>query len=355
MAGSPGGRSADGLRPKRGALYVENFSTTGWEPWIVKHICEPIVRHIPASITPNSISVVNHLVAWAVFFLAALAPYLSPASALLARLVAAAGVFCSLLLDCLDGMHARRTGQGSRLGEVVDHWLDALNVPLMGAGMILTLKLDPLTTAVAMVTCTTPYNGQLVLYHHTGRFVHPTTSGVDGQVMLCAAYVAFGFLFRFVPQDLYWVRVGVTCFSWLVIALNVKLGYFYLVRLKGILVPHLMCITFCAGYAALFVLDMMSAPVFVLGIAAISFRLTGSYVLYSVLEQPYGGIDWRIVAWMPAIVAEHLWFEPYQIKGVTMQIAPLLFFLHLCGQNLLDFARQIPSLRPSEGKQTFRP
>jgi phosphatidylglycerophosphate synthase len=340
---------------KRSGMYVENFSTTGWEPWIIKHICEPIVRRIPASITPNSISVVNHLVAWSVFFLAALAPYLSPASALAARLVAAVGVLCSLLLDCLDGMHARRTGQGSKLGEVVDHWLDALNVPLMGAGMIMTLQLDPWTTAVAMVTCTTPYNGQLVLYHHTGRFVHPTTSGVDGQVMLFAAYVAFGFFFHFVPQDLYWVGVGLTCFAWLVIALNFKLGYFYLARLKGFLVPHLMCLAFCAAYAALFLLDMMNATMFVLGIAAISFRLTGSYVLYSVLERPFGGVDWRIVMWMPAIAAGHLWIEPYEIQGVSVQVVPLLFFLHLTGQNLLDFARQVPTLRPSEGKQIFRP
>lgn len=334
-------------------IYVENHSTTGWEPWILRNVCDPIARRIPESVTPNSISVVNHLVAWTVFILAATAPHLSPGSALAARLVAAVGVLASLILDCLDGIHARRTGQGSRLGEVVDHWLDAINVPLMAAGMALTLQLDPWTAALAMITSTMPYNAQLVLYHHTRRFVHPTTSGLDGQVMLAAAYVGFGFLFFFIPQTHHWMGLGLSAFALLVLALNLWLAWFYFARLRGFLLPHLACIGFFLAFAVLFWLGWISEMMFALAVIAISFRLSGSYVLYSVLGRPYSGIDWRIGVWLVIIAATAPWLEGYSYRGFSArEVAPLVFFLHLCTLNILDFIREVPALRPEAEKTT---
>ncbi|MBN1947766.1 MAG: CDP-alcohol phosphatidyltransferase family protein [Bradymonadales bacterium] len=333
-------------------FYSENYSNTGFEPWIVKHICEPLVKRIPPTVHPNTISIFNHAVCWLVFVAAAVAPYLNPIHGMAARVVAGIGVFSSLVLDCLDGMHARRTGQTSKLGEVMDHWLDALNVPLMGAAMILTLSLDPWTTAFGIVTASACYNAQLVLYHHTHRFVHPTTSGVDGQVYLTAVYLFLAGFFYFFPQDLRWVLLSSTVFAWLVIFISIKMDLFFIRRLGGFLPNHLVYLLFCTLFSALYLVGMMNTVVYVVGITMISFRLTGSYVLYTVLRKPYSGSDWWVGLWILAILAGHYWLEPYQIRGIEVQsVIPYLFFLTVVSLNLWDLARYLPELRYSRSRK----
>ncbi len=129
-----------------------------FERLLVTKICAPIVERLPRSLTPNTISVGNHLVAWAGVVLVASAAFMDPAAALMARTLAAVTILVNLVMDCLDGMHARNTGQCSRMGELMDHGLDAANVPLNGAVVILAFQLDPLLLAVAFVTTAGVYN-----------------------------------------------------------------------------------------------------------------------------------------------------------------------------------------------------
>jgi len=108
-------------------------------------ICRPFVRCIPRSISPNQITFVNHLMNWLFMALAISSRCTSDprgvgddtASAGLAgtdasapadagyswgspkvQLLLAAGVvnFICMMLDCLDGMHARASGQCSKVG-----------------------------------------------------------------------------------------------------------------------------------------------------------------------------------------------------------------------------------------------
>lgn len=331
---------------EREAFYSENHSVSGIEPWLDRHLFQRMVRRIPHWVSPNALSILNHVVTWTVLCLAGIAPGLGPTGSLLARLGAAVGVFACVCLDCLDGMHARRTGQASRLGEVMDHWLDALNVPLMTAAMVLTLDLDPLTGAFALVAGTVPYNAQLVLYHHTGRFVHPHTSGIDGQVYLAIAYVILGVTFFFVPQSHPWAVRGVTLFAWAGGALAVSTDWFYIPRLRGFLRPHLTFLAVCGAFSALYVMGLLNAWAFVVGIVLLSFRVTGTYVLRTVVGRDYGGMDPVIPVGIAVLAVASLLPTSVALVGWSVHaVLPWLFLAWLAGGNLADFFRELGGLR----------
>jgi len=84
----------------------------------------PLVRHLPAALSPNTITHIGHLL------------NLSAATMLLVVrprggwLLVLAAVFLQAYIWCdnADGAHARRTQQCSPLGELLDHGLDVLNV-----------------------------------------------------------------------------------------------------------------------------------------------------------------------------------------------------------------------------------
>lgn len=342
---------------ERQGFYSENHSISGIEPWLDRHLFQRLVRRIPPWVSPNALSLANHLVVWTVVYLAGLAAYLGPWGGLGARLGAAAGIFVSATLDCLDGMHARRTGQASRLGEVMDHWLDAINVPLMPAAMLLTLGVDPLTTAFALVAGTVPYNAQLVLYHHTGKFIHPHTSGIDGQIYLSVAFVALGVLFCFVPPSDPWMVRGLQAFVWAGALLAVSTDVFYLRRLRGLMGPHLIFVAVCAGYSALYVLGIISTVPYVLGVVLLSFRVCGTYVLATVTDRRYRGMDWVVPAWI-ALLAATPFLLPEEVTLFGRSVAPLLPWLfcgYLASANLADFLRELGGLRAeAAARRTLR-
>ena len=326
---------------------VENNSRI--EPWFIEHICKPVLNVIPRFVTPNSISLINHLTCWMVFFLAVVAPYLSPLSALWTRILVAFFIFASGVLDCLDGMQARRTGRCSKLGEVMDHWLDALNLPLMSSALIVTLQLDPLIMALGIISGVMVYNAQLIHYHHSGRFVHPKTAGIDAQLMLVGSFLLFSVFLYIFPRELYWVTVLVNVFGLVATIVQVRITYFYLKMFEGYLSRFILFLFFCAAYSIPYLMGMMSDWMYLVGIAFISFRITGSYVLYTVIGQRYNGSDWRIGLWALAILITYTWFGSYKIYEYALSsILPFLFFLHLMGLNLLDLYRNIGELRPQE-------
>ena len=334
-------------------FYSENCSLMGTEAWMTERFLTPIARRISPSVHPNTITVANHLVVWLMFAAAASAPFLPPRFALGARIAAAVLIFVSQTLDCLDGIHARLTGQTSRMGEVLDHWFDSLNVPLFTAALILTLGLDPITTAAGLVCGFAPYHGQLVLYHRTGHFIHPNTSGYDGQFGLMAAFVTFGLLFFFFGFETPWLRTAVTVFAWVGVVVAITAIHFYVVRLKGrMVIPHLWFLIFCGLAAAFYAMGYIQGHAFVFLASVISFRLSGSYVLYTVLGKRYSGVDWSIPLGLLLIGGAGV-FERflvgYEFRGYNLTHAlPYAVILWLVGRNLLDLAHGAPELRSSE-------
>ena len=117
-----------------------------YKRWLV----EPLVARLPARLSPNAITHAGHLIN-----LAALSCLLLTGAERGAWLVVS-GLLVQLYVVCdnADGTHARRTGQCSTYGELLDHGLDTLNVAYIACMSAYALGLPTMWSAllVALVT-----------------------------------------------------------------------------------------------------------------------------------------------------------------------------------------------------------
>ena len=91
---------------------VEPNSQTYYK--IYKPFFEKIESYIPASITPNMITITNFILINILFFSKL---YYNP-------FIFSLVIFLYWVLDNIDGIHARRTKQSSKIGETLDHCID---------------------------------------------------------------------------------------------------------------------------------------------------------------------------------------------------------------------------------------
>ena len=306
--------------------------TSALEGFVLRRICDPILDRLPRTLNPNWLTLVNHVLCWACLFFAAAAPSMAPVDALIARSAAALLVFMCMLLDCLDGMHARRTGQTSRVGEVLDHWLDGLNTPLNAAAMALTLQLDPWTSAVVMVSMGMVYIVQLSVWHTTGKFLCPPTSGVDAQCLLSLSFLGAGVYFFVWPLDANrtageWVGL---VFGWTCVATALEQVFWFACRSSKATLRGLVVNIVIFANAALYPLGLLSGIEAFVFIAIASFRVAGSYVLYTVLGRKYTGIDVPLILLLPLVsvtyhLAEPVTLGPYGLgDGLALAAATLI-------------------------------
>ncbi len=116
-------------------------------PFYTRYIVEPVLAHIPATVSPNLITHLGHVLCFA------------GAAVLLLEwptrgwpfAVSAALVWAYVFCDNADGAHARRTNQCSALGEFLDHGLDLLNVAYMGYVTAMAIGASPLVWVLAGV------------------------------------------------------------------------------------------------------------------------------------------------------------------------------------------------------------
>jgi phosphatidylglycerophosphate synthase len=325
------------------------------EPLVIAKICQPALRLVPLSVPPNAITLFNAGVVWTSFLLAAVATELQPGAALIFRVIAGFGVFAAMVLDCLDGMQARRTNRCSRVGEFLDHWLDALTMPLTAGALILTLELDVWSTTAAIVTTGMVFNAQLVLQHHTGRFVGPPTAGLDAQLMLSVSFVALAVVLYFVPRDTAWLTLGLTAFAWAAAVGGVRNCLFFYRLLGRQALDHFKYVALCLAFGALYWLGLMSDTAYVILVAFVGFRISGSTVLATLTGQRYHGWDWTAAGWVAVIAAVGaLLDDPVALYGYHVQdYLPYLACLHLGAANLVDLTRQYAILR--DGAATLSP
>lgn len=117
---------------------VDNSITTQiFTPW-----WRYIVKLVPETVAPNILSLAGLL---CILYFFNLAIRYSDTHASLISLVGAVLVFIYTTLDAIDGMHARRTGNSSPLGELFDHTCDNLSVPFVVLGMTLCLGITDMT------------------------------------------------------------------------------------------------------------------------------------------------------------------------------------------------------------------
>lgn len=139
-------------------------------------ICTPFLKWIPDCVKPNTITVTNHLMNWALMLVC------SQTESATGMLVASSINFVCMMLDCLDGMHARATGQSSQYGEMLDHVFDAAHIPMVAASAAMLLKLTPWSCAFTIGMISAVYCAQVLHFRYMGEFV--SAPGVESQIAL---------------------------------------------------------------------------------------------------------------------------------------------------------------------------
>lgn len=117
-------------------------------------------------------------------------------------------LFVYVSLDNLDGAHARRTGQSSHLGELLDHGLDGLasgSMLLIGA---ITMHLDPFFTVLLVLVGTVAFVQTLWEQYRTNLLVIPQLSGTEGVTVVGALGVL-----AFAYNDPAWLHVDLSRWS----------------------------------------------------------------------------------------------------------------------------------------------
>ncbi|HIG02188.1 MAG TPA: hypothetical protein EYQ66_12935 [Myxococcales bacterium] len=153
-------------------------------PYYQRWVWNPLLRAIPDSISPNTLTAISTLCCAASFGLGAFASS-SPAAMALASL----GVFAYLSLDNMDGAHARNTDQSSRLGEFLDHWLDTLNNGFVILGACLAVGLSPFVTLLVLSAGTLAFFAVQLELRYTGVFRMGRVADIEGNTAVSGLYL----------------------------------------------------------------------------------------------------------------------------------------------------------------------
>jgi phosphatidylglycerophosphate synthase len=326
------------------------FAESGskFEPFVIKTLCEPLLPHIPASVHPNAISLMTHCVVWVTACLAVSSVHMSRLGQALALIGAGIGMFISMLGDCIDGLHARRTNQCTKLGELMDHWLDAIVVPLATVGITCALQLPPWAMVAVNVTASMVYNAQLVLYHHTGRFVHPeAATGVEGQFGLSLGYIGLAGFFFYIDRNQPWLDMAMAALAVAGVIVQMRCNYFYYPKLGRTIVEHLHFVVLLSGFGVLYLLGAIGLHFFLLALVFTSFRVSGTYVLKTIVKERYTGNDLGLLAFIAAIFAVHYGTQLQPVAGLSVENAlTLAACAYAFVRNMFDFAQRFRTLHP---------
>jgi len=238
-------------------------------------------------------------------------------------------LFLSLVADSLDGLHARKTNQCSKLGEILDHSLDAANTMLI-ASTILVLMVQSVhvtITAFSVPATAFIYNAQLVLYGREGKWIVPPISGVHAQIIVMTAQLTLGFVILLFSRNhpasvfaCYLFAVGAMLTQAKDIVFNVH--YLHAKFKESHVAVHLKYIFVSFVFSFLLYFDLVSWLCFLFGSVLISWKLNGGYLIRIVLlKQEYKKagkyipddffspwlIVWYIVLWIVGATGNVTW------------------------------------------------
>ncbi len=160
------------------------------KPVLYKLIVNPIADRLPSRIAPNDITFLSQVFAlmppafglWLVE--ANIAPWWI-------AVIPVIGWLGYVILDHLDGAHARRTSQSSPLGELVDHWCDAWNgalVPFAWAMCWGGIHWPMVTTVLAALGALA-YTFAVSEHKATGVMKLDPIGGSEGMIMMCGSVI----------------------------------------------------------------------------------------------------------------------------------------------------------------------
>jgi len=162
-----------------------------------EEISAPWLKRIPSWVHPNHITFLNHVVVWALVILAHATrpPCSSTVLQVIGELTVAFLVYFSAVLDCLDGMWARKTQRTSLRGEFLDHFLDTLHIVLLTLAVSTLYAFPPGFLALNLLLNNLLYFMQVVTLYETKTFA--SVAGVGGQLVLAGTIVLHALLTAF--------------------------------------------------------------------------------------------------------------------------------------------------------------
>ena len=177
--------SPESAAPNPGYTYTCLEKSVLYPP-LRKHLWAPAVPLLPASLSPNTMTLVGNGLAWAAFGMLLV---LDPRQRLL-FVVPALLNFLYLSLDNMDGIQARRVGRCSPLGEYLDHWFDAFIATMMVLGFGIATRLEPWIMLLAMAMISATYFATFWEQHLARRVVFGRFGSIEAIVAISLFYLA---------------------------------------------------------------------------------------------------------------------------------------------------------------------
>jgi phosphatidylglycerophosphate synthase len=224
-------RYADPERPRKYAYRCENRGL--FDRYVLGRLCRLAIRLVPMRMSPNAVSILGSAFCWLAFLILSGLAF-GPLSSFAPRHPWVFGLLGLLiiayqLLDALDGIQARRTGNSGPLGEFVDHWFDSINAFLLPLGIALAFpSIPPALAAVGVFLFAIAdwLCGRSVLERGVVEF-----GPVSTEEGLCLIYVFFfsawalGYGFWAAPSPLFgfppiWIAYAIVPLAFLITAMT---------------------------------------------------------------------------------------------------------------------------------------
>jgi len=160
------------------------------KPVLYKLFVLPMANRLSPRIAPNDITFLSQAFA---FLPAAFAIWLAQANIApwWVAVLPVIGFLGYVILDHLDGTHARRTGRSSPLGELVDHWCDAWNGALIPFAWAMCWGgwQYPMVTTLLAVLGAFAYSFAVSEHKLTGSMKLDRMGGNEGMLLMCVSMV----------------------------------------------------------------------------------------------------------------------------------------------------------------------
>lgn len=270
---------------------------------IGQRVSAPLVKWIPAWVTPNSITLLNHVVNWLHVLAAVFAAQATGVTRAWGLVLTALLNFACMSLDCLDGMHARRTRQTSKLGEVLDHYFDALHVPMVTVSAAYALHLPSWGLLSSLCFSCAVYTAELVVHHYQHKFVN--TAGPEGQLATSVLYLISAAFELSAPASApaeAWFTLLVSSSS-VVVHLTLLLSFVVRMSAREFVALCYACVVIVALPVWLYLTKRLTLAATAVLVVSLGYRIDAAYVVHSASRLRYRGMDVTLLAMLVALAA----------------------------------------------------
>jgi phosphatidylglycerophosphate synthase len=198
-------------------------------------------------------------------------------------------IFIAMMLDCIDGIHARATKQCSKFGEALDHCFDSASTVIFSVVMILLLNPDKYTTYISLVLTSSTYIGQNILFRHKGVLIEPPINGPEAQCLLMVSYFLWSLYFYlgYKNETLNEMLIFIFMISGIIGLLRNLLFFRRKIELynKQHMITYYRYITLHIMFCFISLFNSVPLKVFLLSYICFCFQTNGLYILYTILYQ----------------------------------------------------------------------